>query len=287
MARRLSRQAWANIIAIAVGACLVYVFTRPWMPSSAKLNDVLSRTEATVAQIKVRGDVGFWFGQGAMLGHRQVSLNLMPQVSQQEDGLLSQLDYRFWQLRDVRFPSLAGVDVKSGDKSFDPSKLLDASDMDSPGRTTQALQLVKSVMECLPGKGANAGLLRAEPDYGYIATHQFFGLLVARHRGCIGKPEFTRRAAAYAKRVYSEMHDYSGPLTDVQVERAAMLSLVGKADVVPVSMINDLIKAQRPDGMWYFHNGGGFNANVAAHNSALAYLVLAATYGRLTNGNDK
>ena len=246
------------------------------LPGRPALAESMAKTEAAFATVKVQGDVAFWVGQGAMLAGRSPVLSLVDDVQFGDHEGLKRYDFYLWMLRNRPLPRISDTDVSRGKDGYQRGFLANPRDTTSAERVQLAYKLMTDAIDCSPtGTLVMRGMA---PDYGYVSTHQLLGLMIAAERGCVSATELPTLAAPYISRIYTEILDWQGQLEDVQVERAALLAMIGRFDLVPVKMVNELVESQYDDGLWAFGGLEKATLNTAAHNTALAYVVVAAAY---------
>lgn len=266
---------WFRIVLVSValwwlGGCAEHLPGRPALAQS------MAKTEAAFAQVKVQGDVAFWVGQGAMLAGRTPTLSLVDDVLFGDHEGLKRYDFYLWSLRNRALPRISDTDVSKGADGYQRGFLSNPRDTTSAERVQLAYKLMTDSIDCSPA--APLVVRGTPPDYGYVATHQLLGLMIAAEKGCVSTTELPALAAPYISRIYTEMLEWQGPLEDVQVERAALLAMIGRFDLVPAKMVNELVDSQYDDGLWAFGGLEKATLNTAAHNTALAYVVVAAAY---------
>lgn len=273
--RHQSLIAAAAALAFA-GAVLFWWLLRG--PAEDDVRRAVVAAESAFESVQVFGDVSFFLTQGAKLAGRDIRLALDDRIFANRGEGIYRYEYYFWMNRHRALPDVPVTRVRMERGSFDPGFLRDPRDPLAGPRLERAMRITTTAIDCAPGQAPlDTGLL---PDYGYVATHQLLGLLIAAQRSCLERQAVHRYAPAYVTRIYSEMMAYYGELTDIQVERAAMLALVGRIDLVPDRLVKMLLASQRPDGFWYFGVDSAESQNVIGHNSALSYMVLAAWLGR-------
>lgn len=258
--------AYLCLILLASGACAA--------SATDAVGKALERAERALTQAELRGDVGFWVGQGARLAKRRPEITLMPDIVRDRYKDTARYEYGFWVLRNATPRQIDSSVLAAEDKAFEADFLDDPFDNKSPKRVQKAYKVLKLGFDC--SKADSIGLLFEEPDYGYVATHQLIALIVASHKGCIDESQHNQYAHPLVARITNEMQSYSATVGDLQVERAALLAIIGRADLVPDALVTELLRLQHRDGIWVFDDAITGGANVAAHNTALAYVVLAA-----------
>lgn len=248
-----------------------------WVSRAPSISDsiaAIEKSEAAFSRIKVRGDIGFFLYQAARSAGRKLTISLDDLILENREAGLVRYDYAFWTARYRSLPAVQPFDVRIEGHGFDPGYLDAPHDPIEGARFARGMRVITDAFDCESGSPPlDTG---APPEYGYVVTHQLLALLIAAERRCVSTETLNRDAPAYVRRIYSEMMSYRAPISDIQVERAAMLSLIGRIDLVPDSMVRELVESQRPDGFWYFKGSGEETLNVIAHNSALSYMVVLA-----------
>lgn len=136
---------------------------------------------------------------------------------------------------------------------------------------------------CTPGDAAEEAELRALTGvrtHGYVLGHQAWALVVGAARGCFTGPPVERRRAAMARQLLAELRA-SPAITDLDIERAAVLCLIGACHWVPETWIADLLARQQPDGGWGDVTPPGVEPGTLRdeHAAALAFYALARRAG--------
>ena len=96
---------------------------------------------------------------------------------------------------------------------------------------------------------------------------------MVRARGCINQDDLEQHSYPYIRRIYSEMREHQGPLTDLQIERMAFLAMAGRLDLLSQSQLDAVVAAQSADGFWHLDT-------LADHSTALAYYLLSVVYAQ-------
>lgn len=233
------------------------------------LEQALVSTETAMNGLKARGDVIFMTSQAGLKTGRKMSLFLTDDVLMyREVGTVEAAEYALWSMRDKRLPLVN----KSVTIPLDEAvlKRVPISIVPKEWEIDWVVGMMGKAETC--SARLKAGDLVGEPYYGYIATHQVLALMLAKARGCIDEQDFKVAFLRYVSRMYSEMLAAAGEKSDVQVERIAFMGLIGRIDLVPERMLDELISDQWYDGFWYFDS-------MPEHTTALAYLALSAKYG--------
>lgn len=255
------------------------------MPDGTSLQTALEKAETAFTQTPVRGDVGFLIQQGASLTGRQIRLE---QDVSPLPGILSgniQYELALWQQGNKTLPEIPHTPLPGKGADFDPNYLRhDPEDTRNPQRAQMVLSVMREALTCSPR--AQMDLLRLKPDYGYVSNHQLLGLLIASRRDCISEAQLANHAHPIIVRIHQEMLHYGNELSDLQVERAAFLAMIGRLDAVPPRLVKKLLDTQYDDGLWLFDNNSAASLNVALHHSALAYLLISAAYAESQKNNE-
>lgn len=245
--------------------------------------DYLSHFESNITKEAVHGDVGFLVTQGAtVLGHK-ILLKPKSHFIKRFNEFPFSLEYALWQLRNDNIT----IERKSfnliNDKSFLSHKsvaLKKASTVENlyVSQIKAVIHIMKTAIECRK-KGFTVDFI-GEPNYEYVSTHQLFALALARHNNCLTPKQYESALPIYATRVKKEL-DFTGlELSDLQVERAAMLAFIGRIDLVPNTLIKSIEQSQRKDGLWLYANNVTPRFIPKEHTSALAYYLLAMSLSR-------
>ncbi|UCE86454.1 MAG: hypothetical protein JSU66_01580 [Deltaproteobacteria bacterium] len=178
-----------------------------------------------------------------------------------------------WRTRDVAPPALPQRAVPA---DVAPSRnAIPQADSDGPILTA----LSTSAMRCARGNpAAGAELQRAASATGvggYVATHQLLFLVFGVSKGCVDAAEVEPLRQRVARRVYAELLAEPSPVDDLNLERMAMLCHSGLCNWVGDAMIQAVLDAQRPSGLWDVVLAGPFMRD--EHATALAVYVLATT----------
>lgn len=224
---------------------------------------VLGRAEKALSGKAVRSDIVFMFAQGAKITGNTFELPLIEEIRDRKDlHPLLKLEYELWRMRNHDLPRMPRIAVTP--EEYRPEH---AAGLSRQKEVEQVLQMMQVTVTCQRQIDARASV--GEPGFGYVSTHQVLALTLATSRGCITRNDFAREITPYVRRVYSELMRNLDKSTDVQVERAAFLVLVGRADLVPHRYLRDLLAKQSSDGLWHFDSPPD-------HTSALAYLALSS-----------
>lgn len=243
---------------------------------TATVGQALSLAEEAFASVPVRGDVAFWLSQGARNAGRTMSLSLDPEVKASAAQGLLKYDYYLWVHKGLDVEVVPVTALAVADAAYQRNYLGSLDDGGDPQRVRMTLAVMVKAIDCVPGEPYPSDLLT--PDYGYVATHQLLAVLIAHQRGCVDTEVYQKTAGALLRRIANEMRDFPGGLNDLQVERAAALTLFGFSEQVPAEMVTMLLEQQLKSGLWAFVFSDRHNMNIVMHNSALAYMVLSGQY---------
>lgn len=265
--------AWLAVAAVllVVGLWLfwwrLFPVSYPQLPV-AELEQSLARAEHALAGRVARGDVIFLVTQAQLLTGRRLQppMRLLPETLQgRGQNRLQATDYELWRMRDQQLPELRHHQRVWAERDLSVS----SAPSTSKEAFTRTLALMVDVLGCGGRRSAWASV--GEPGYGYVSAHQLLALLLARARNCLGQEELEQHAHRYIRRIYSEMLLHEGALTDLQVERMALLALAGRLDLVPQDQVEAVVAAQAKDGFWHLDT-------VADHSTALAYYLLSRVH---------
>lgn len=231
----------------------------------SEVRTALARVETALKGVALRSDVIFMFAQGNHLSGRTFEPPLLEEIRLNKDAQpLQQLEYELWRMRGQKMPGLPRVALSP--EAYD---LAAAGRLSPQQQVGSVMQMMSVALNCRQRINARSGV--GEPGYGYVSTHQVLALALAASRGCLTRGEFEKESLPYVRRVYSEMLRNLDEASDLQVERAAFLVLVGRADLVPQRYLRSLLARQAPNGLWYL-------GSAPDHTSALAYLLLSSVF---------
>lgn len=247
----------------------------------AAMTAALARADKLVQRNELDGDVAFYIGQGARTLGKELRLKAFPKVERGRDTFPYSIDYELWRLRNAKL--LAGLSIPVnvlGDAGFKPDKanLLSSSPDVASAYAEQVpwvLQVMKNALSCQPGQDAVP--MVGEPDYEYISVHQVLGLMVAHQRGCFSDQQVSGVLTPYVTRLWREFSAAPQGLTNIQLERAALLCMAGHCARLPDSFVLSMVKAQRPEGYWMAEKDPVAKSGVISpgHTSALVYYILS------------
>lgn len=257
----------------------------PWLVllSSAMAfgDDRLDRAERWLTRSFVHGDTAFLVGQGRLIrGQPPLTMMLDPALVANRKKFPYSLEYGLWTLRTQMVYAAASPKPPANDPTMDPAQvsLLLKAGPNAMSRYQQEGSLVVEVMKralsCVRGKPAPDF---AAPSYEYVSSHQVMAVLIAARRGCIATPDFQARLRPYVSRVNAElMATITDPVSDLYVERVAVLALAGYGDYVLPDVYNRIAMAQSADGAWRFDNALTPSSLPYEHGTALAYFALSS-----------
>lgn len=248
---------------------------------AAWADPVLERAERALMRLPAQGDEAFLIGQGRQLrGLGPLFLRPDGDYIRRRDEFPFSLEYALWALRDkpvtLRQPVVALVPLTLSDPAR-ARRLRSAGSNYLAPYVQQAREVVRVMRLALECKPAIRPPSFGPAGYEYVSTHQVGAAVLARHRGCLGGEAFRQVVSPYLSRVHGEyLATRSDPLSDLQVERMAMLCFAGHCRAVLPEDILRLRRAQGGDGLWRLPDNVKEIAGNPAHASALAYFVLAA-----------
>lgn len=231
-----------------------------------KLEGALKKTERAMVGVRANSDIVFMIEQAHLITGRNVLIEVHPEIiNRRKDGWIQETEYKMWEIRKIKLPRVGrGVGVTA-----DPVLPVANIVMTPEQKFLAGLVIMQRSIGCSPGFDIYRDV--GEPYFEYISAHQLLSMLIARARGCIDEEMFSRNVTKYLQRVYTEMIHHKGPLTDLQVERAAFISLAGRSDLIDKDMVRKILNEQSDSGLWKYDMP-------VAHTSALAYLLISAVY---------
>lgn len=260
---RALRVFWASIVLVfGIGA----VSASESASLEQRLLQALSRTEKAMQTTQARSDVVFMIRQAARLTSRKATIELDPSIRDaRNDGWAEKTEFALWEARDRILPVMPRTTAISADKILPAPKV----NLHPDQKLVLVFVMIDRAISCKADYNAYRDV--GEPYFDYISAHQLLALMLARSNGCMTQGAFEKEVVPYVQRVYSEMMHHKGPLTDLQVERAAFLALVGRSDLVSKGIIEALLREQKSHGGWEYDMD-------PVHTSGLAYLLLSAVY---------
>lgn len=247
----------------------------------AVADDALERAEQALIKVPLRGDEAFLIGQGRQLrGLRPLFLRPLGDYVRLRAEFPWSLEYGLWMLKDqpvaLRTP-LSGIAAAPLHDPA-PARSLRAAGADYRReylrQSKGVVTVMRTALECKPGMRS--------PDFGpagyqYVSTHQVAAVQIAWKRGCLATDQLRQMLPQYLGRVLAEYRATRGEsLSDLQVERMAMLCFAGHCDRVESADIDRLRQAQGRDGLWLLSDNIREIAGNRSHATALAYFVLSA-----------
>lgn len=236
--------------------------------------DALTRTPAF-------GDMAFFLGQSRQLRNLP-PLELDPSAilrRAQNSGL--DTEYELWKMGSVDIHmTTPPVRIAFPDIGFSPEKAyaLHSSNADTKtlfeNQADVVLNVMKAASTCKAGMDER---ILGTVGYEYLSTHQLFAAFWAFRRGCISTQAYKVLTTHYATRIYNElMTTQHQPLSDIQVERTAILCLFKLCLLVPSHVIDRILEAQQSDGLWRFNDAVSPALINHEHASFLAMFTLSA-----------
>lgn len=260
-------------------------------PSISAIAAALRRTESHFSGRAVRGDVGFLLGQATLHSGRKLDPVLSPDVPRTwVDSQISAEAY-LWSIRHAPLPQVAlserplvreELSPAQLDRSrrplIDHPRLREVLDQDS----IHVVELMTAVSQCRPGDRTEQ--IFGTANFHYVVTHQIVGYLIAALRGCVSPP-YEPHLEPYVRRMLGEFVAAGASQSDIQLQRAATLLMVGAGRHVPGALIAALVETQSPDGLWRFDEPMVRRGIMPPeHTSALAYFILSAIWAEERSG---
>lgn len=267
----------AAMVAVLLLACPVV----PAWAADASIAQAMQRTERLFLGQEVHGDVGFLLTQAAKRRGRELPMRLLAVIEANKTRMPYSVEYGLWELRNRPIPRMSFVLPPRHAGGFDPEEAVSLMNQPRPaanlGEQGQTVMLVMSNIMACDGKQSPVEMI-GRPGYEYVSTHQIFGVLIAAQRQCQSRTVLSQMLGLYVGRVRDEFESQlqAAILTDIQIERAAMLCMAARCDLVPRSFHDRVLKAQAPDGLWRLADPlvrGGLLP--PEHPTALAYYLLA------------
>lgn len=241
----------------------------------------IQRAEDALVRTPVFGDMAFFIGQSRRLRNLP-PLELNPSAilkRTQQSGL--DTEYELWKLRSVDIhANTPPTRIAFPDIGFSPEL---ANALHSSGANTKALfedqadavlHAMKEASSCMAGFDER---ILGKAGYEYLSTHQLFAAFWAFNRGCVPEKKYDSLAAYYATRIYNElMTTQHQPLSDIQVERTALLCFFKLCHLIPRTLVDRILDEQQPDGLWRFHDAVSPALINHEHASFLAMFTLSA-----------
>lgn len=280
MACRVVRLARRRVFAGIALLALMLAGCGPSLEEMSPETRALALTERAFDRQEVHGDAAFLLSQGAQASGRRIAVKPLSNLEANRYTFPYSIEYRLWLLRDKPVPQMSVVVPERGALPFDRMQAValreQAGDrLKYTAMAQDVLRVMASVLEC---SDASVKSLFTEAGYGYTATHQVVGVMVSVLRGCLSASEAAQILPPYVARVRDEfMLDLPlSLLTDLQIERAAMLCMAGHCNLVPARFRERLVREQAADGMWHLQDPlirMGLLPDM--HPTALAYYVLS------------
>lgn len=243
--------------------------------------DTFEQTEQRLLEKPLQGDVAFFIGQARNLRNAKPlpmdGGHIEDRVARNGHGP----EHLLWTLRDSSVVKKTVPVVMGHDAAFSVERLnrLDHPDVSFTQRLSEegsyVYRVMKSAADCSPADAAPPVL--GSPSYAYVSTHQLIAAFLAFQRGCMSPEYYTRSAGLYAARVRNELlATQEQPLSDLQVERMAVLCLVKLCHELPEKLITRLHSQRSKDGMWHFQDRFTPQHMSHEHATAMANFVLVA-----------
>lgn len=274
-------QGMRGVIIALVAAVTLAVSAAASHAADAPVIQAMQRTEPLFLGKEVHGDVGFLVTQAAKRRGRDFPMRLLASIEANKTRHPFSVEYGLWELRAKPVPRISFVLPPRHAGGFDANEAsslhtapMPAKNLAEQGQTV--MHLMSNIMAC-DGKQSPVEMI-GRPGYEYVSTHQVFGVLIAAQRQCQTRTVLGQLLGLYVGRVRDEFElNLDAPvLTDIQIERAAMLCMAARCDLVPRAFHDRVLKAQGADGLWRLADPlvrGGLLP--PEHPTALAYYLLA------------
>lgn len=257
--------------------------------ANSRFDREIQNAEDALARTPVFGDMAFFMGQSRRL-------RSLPALERDPSAILKRArqsgldtEYELWKMASVDIhTNMPPVLIAFPDIGFSPEM---AYALHSPSVDTKALfqnqaddvlGVMKEASTCKAGMDKR---ILGNAGYEYLSTHQLFAAFWAFRRGCITTQVYRALATHYATRIYNElMTTQHQALSDIQVERTAILCLFKLCRLVPNHVIDRILEAQQSDGLWRFNDAVSPAFINHEHASFLAMFTLAAYQESLEEG---
>lgn len=264
-----------------LAACALALALLPAHAADAAVAQAMQRTETLFLGKEVHGDVGFLLTQAAKRRGRDFPLKPLALLVANKNRMPFSVEYGLWELRATPLPRLTVVLPPRNAGGFDAKQAASllsagnvAANLGEQGKLV--MMMMSNVMAC-DGKQTPVEMI-GRPGYEYVSTHQLFSVLVAAQRQCESRTVLSQLLGLYVGRVRDEFESQRDApvLTDIQIERAAMLCMAGRCDLVPRTFHLRVLKAQGSDGLWRLDDPLLKSGLLPPeHPTALAYYLLA------------
>ncbi len=275
------RRVRLSVLAASLVAASLLAGCKPATDIASPVGQALARTEAQVSGQAMHGDAAFLLTQGAALRGVSLRLQAMPELLNNRFTFPYSVEYALWTLRDADLPSLEFQMPAPGAGGFDREKSARAPDAQKllADTSAQAMPIMNMMDAALRCQAKTSTEIAGPIGYGYLSTHQVVALVLAAKRDCFDEDVIAGQLSSYVGRVRDEfVTDLPlRQLTDLQVERAAVLCLVGQCAQVSERFRQHLLRTQGKDGLWVLQDDPLVSQGLLPpeHATALAYYVLA------------
>lgn len=248
---------------------------------AADSNSSTDITEKALMQSPAYGDIAFFMGQARRIrGLQPLEFDPAPLFQRREKTGMG-LEVSLWKMRNIDIAQgVPQLRMMFPDIGFNPERadgLLRAGPRMKDLFDAQAEQVTAVMSEgagCQPGFDVSA---LGPPAYEYLVTHQLFAAFWSYQRGCITAEAYRVQGGRYATRIYHELlTTKNNPLSDLQVERMALLCLFRLCNAIPTTLIDRLREARGADGLWRFTDSISPDMINYEHGTFLAYFTLVA-----------
>ncbi|MCH7303215.1 MULTISPECIES: hypothetical protein [Acinetobacter] len=242
-------------------------------------NQSIKSFEKSIYGRKVYADVAFLVGQAAILmGKPPVLIKPLPHYIEQSNSFPEFIEYYLWTIRDKKLKVEKLDFLTFKDIAFKPELALRLNTF--PLETEEYNRQVKKSFLMMGYSITCSDHFDENPlisplDYGYVTTHQILALVIAKDKGCVDNQPYQQALPLLINRLKAEF-DVETKLNDLQIERAAILALIGRVDMVPAEFIQRIVDTQRSDGYWLYNDEITPRIIPKEHTSALAYFLLVA-----------
>jgi|GEM_PF-5641446 len=239
-------------------------------------DEVLKKAEAYFNLKEMRGDAAFFVYQGAKLRNIPIVLKPLTSMLMRRDQFPFNLEFKLWAEKYSDFSIPRQNVFLSLDRTVDVSNstYLRNKSQVSQKEWSEMMGVVMGVM-ALTFECSSDRLRKMTPSHEYIAAHQLFSYIYARVKGCLNNAEFKKLHYPYARRVYTELLQSGFVLSDLQVERIALLCMSGHCDSVPDKYFSLMISRQLDNGLWQLKDNIVPKKIPYEHASAMAYYALS------------
>lgn len=256
--------------------------TAPHAPvTAARIARGLEKAAAFLGPRELRGDQSWLVGRAChLLGEPHVAwsgtLRTHPDViagAEQDPAKMAiALEGALWKMRRRPTRSWPSAPLPNVAPASPVSHRFESQD------AVQILTMTRAALGCTLAAALPQTFFDAvnAPASGYMLTHQLFALGLAYERGCLADELARSLRAALATRIVAEQRVDREPITDLSIERMALLCYVGLGHWVSEADLDALLAKQDRKGSWGSHgpdNAGGIDW--APHSAALGFFLLA------------